>query len=181
MATAAAIALGSIPCTAMFGQTSQTEPQWNPRTAVELTEAMHRMHTVWDSGNQAALKAVILGDDALVTFELDPKTHEPIRLASKGALDKFVDEIVSDQRATNATFRLETPVVNCKGLDNFGVCTEECVVHVTMPNGVKEVHRLWSTATAVKHQGEWKWIQWHMSNAAAPQVLKNGRPVAGRK
>lgn len=181
MAGVAAVVLSVGPWASAFAQSDTGGPRWNPRTAAELTEAMHRMHTVWDSGDQAALKSVILGDEALVTFELDPRTHEPVRLASKAALDRFVDAIVADQEATNTTFELENPVVNCKGLDDFGVCTEECVVRMKTPDGTEEVHRLWSTATAVKLQGEWKWIQWHMSKAAPPQIFKNGRLVTGGK
>ena len=154
---------------------------WNARASAELTTALHKMHEVWDTGDITVLKQVVLGDDALVTFELDPKTHTPIRLASKQDLDGFIDAIVKDAATTNATFRLETPVVNCKANDVMGVCTEECTVHQTTPDGVEQVHRLWSTATAVKRDGAWKWVQWHMSLAAPTQTFRNGTLVSSGK
>lgn len=154
---------------------------WNERASADLTKALHKMHEVWDTGDITVLKDVVLGDDTLVTFELDPSTHQPIRLASKRDLDSFIDGIVKDQKKTNAVIRLESPVVNCKANDVMGVCTEECTVHETTPDGVERVHRLWSTATAVKADGDWKWVQWHMSLAAPPQMFKHGRPVSGQK
>ena len=167
---------------------SQIAPQaqapasiWNARASAELTQALHKMHAVWDTGDITVLKKVVVGDDALVTFELDPSTHQPIRLASKRDLDGFIDGVMKDQKKTGAVIRLEAPVVNCKASDAMGICTEECTVHETTPDGVEKVHRLWSTATAIKTGGQWKWVQWHMSLAAPPQVFKNGKLVSGQK
>jgi hypothetical protein len=156
-------------------------PNWSAAASADLAMALHKMHEAWGAGDIASLKKLVVGDDTLVTFELDPATHRPIRLASKRDLDGFVDAIVRDQKDNDSVFRLETPVVNCKATDAMGVCTEECTVHVTTPDGVERVHRLWSTATAVKHEGTWKWVQWHMSLAAPAQVFKDGRPVTDQK
>jgi hypothetical protein len=151
---------------------------WNARASAELTTALHKMHEVWDTGDITVLKQVVSGDDALVTFELDPATHTPIRLASKQDLHGFIDAVTKDAATTKAEFRLETPVVHCKASDVMGVCTEECTVHQTTPDGVEKVHRLWSTATAVKRDGAWKWVQWHMSLAAPTQTFRNGALVS---
>jgi len=154
---------------------------WNEKASADLARALHHMHQVWDTGDISVLKNVVVGDDTLVTFELDPSTHTPIRLASKRDLDGFIDSIMKDQKKTGATIRLESPVVNCKASDVMGVCTEECTVHETTPDGVEKVHRLWSTATAVKSGSDWTWVQWHMSLAAPPQVFKHGQPISGQK
>jgi hypothetical protein len=154
---------------------------WNRRASAELTAALHKMHEVWDTGDITVLKQVVSGDDALVTFELDPTTHAPIRLASKQDLDGFIDAVTKDAATTNAVFRLEAPVVNCKASDVIGVCTEECTVHQTTPDGVEQVHRLWSTATAVKRDGVWTWVQWHMSMAAPTQTFRNGTRVSSNE
>src|SRR5262245_25953234 len=69
---------------------------WNARASAELTTALHKMHEVWDTGDIRVLKQVVLGDDTLVTFELDPKTHTPIRLASKNDLFFFKQETAYD-------------------------------------------------------------------------------------
>jgi len=150
---------------------------WNAPASQELTMALHKLHEVWNNGDVRSLKTQIIGDDTLVTFELDPQKHLPLRLASKRDIDGFVDSIVSNQTAAQSIFKLDTPTVNCKATDTIGICTEECTVHVTTPDGVEEVDRLWSTAVAVKQGREWKWIQWQMSNAQAPQFFKNGQPA----
>jgi hypothetical protein len=174
-----AIAVVMVTIAAARANRSSDSP-WDARASAELTQTLHRMHDVWNAGNPQALKSIIVGDDQLVTFELDPATHVPIRLASKRDLDGFVDRIVSDAATSKAVYRLEHPVIQCKATASVGVCTEECTVHTTTPDGVERVDKLWSTTTAVKQNGEWKWIQWQMSTAAAPRIFKNGVPIAGQ-
>ncbi len=152
--------------------------QWDAQASKEVAAALHEMHEVWNTGDIAALKELLIGDDVLVTFELDPETHEPIRLTSKQDLDRFVDGIVTDLDKDQAVSLLGDPVLNCRATANFGVCTEECSVSVKTPDGVEERHRLWSTATAVKQDGGWKWIQWHMSIGGPVERYKNGERVA---
>ncbi len=154
---------------------------WNAAASADLTSALHKMHAAWNNGDIRALKQLVAGDDTLVTFELDPVTHTPIRLGSKRDLDAFVDAVANDQSDSNAEYRLENPVVNCKATDAMGICTEECTVHVSTPDGTRKVHRLWSTATAIKDGQNWKWIQWHMSLASPTQVFKNGKLVSDHK
>ena len=71
-------------------------------------------------------------------------------------------------------------MLNCRATKNIGICTEECSVTVKLPGGVEERHRLWSTATAVKYEDGWKWIQWHMSTAGPTKIYKNGELVASK-
>jgi hypothetical protein len=155
-----------------------TDVQWDARASQELTQALHKLHEVWNNGDVRSLKSQIIGDETLVTFELDPEKHLPLRLASKRDIDGFVDAVVSNQTAEQSIFKLDPPTVNCKATGTIGICTEECTVHVTTPDGVEQVDRLWSTAVAVKQGGEWKWVQWQMSNAQAPQFFRNGQPIA---
>jgi hypothetical protein len=151
---------------------------WDEAAAEELAHALHAMHDVWNTGDIAALKQQIIGDDVLVTFELDPETHQPIRLDGKQDLDSFVDNIVTDIKKESAITELGHPLVRCRVTGNFGVCTEECSVSVKMPNGVEEKHSLLSTALAVRYDDGWKWIQWHMSVGAPVKVFKDGELVA---
>jgi hypothetical protein len=155
-----------------------SDVRWDARASQELTLALHKLHEVWNNGDVRSLKSQIIGDDSLVTFELDPQKHLPLRLASKRDIDGFVDSVVSNQAAEQSIFKLDAPIVNCKATDSVGICTEECTVRVTTPDGVEQVDRLWSTAVAVKQGGEWKWVQWQMSNAQAPQFFRNGQPIA---
>jgi hypothetical protein len=180
-AVAGVVAITGVAAFWTLSEAREQRPLWNERASSELTAALHQMHEAWGSGDIAGLKQLVIGDDALVTFELDPVTHKPIRLGSKQELDGFVDAIVKDQKDMKSVYRLEHPVVNCKASDAMGICTEECTVHVTTPDGVEQVHRLWSTATAVKQDGTWKWVQWHMSLAAPRQTFKNGKPVSGQE
>lgn len=152
--------------------------QWDNQASADLAVALHHLHDIWNKGDIRSLKKAIIGDAALVTFELDAKTHKPIRLKSKADLDGFVESVASDLEDDGSVQELEHPVVNCRATPTMGICTEECVVHTRKPDGVRTVHRLWSTAIAVKQDGDWKWIQWHMSKASPTEVYKEGQPVA---
>ncbi|HSR53292.1 MAG TPA: hypothetical protein VLV83_20905 [Acidobacteriota bacterium] len=154
-----------------------TSVDWDPEATQELQKALHEMHHIWNTGDITGLKKQIIGDDVLVTFELDPVTHKPIRLGSKKDLWSFVDDIVDDIEQESAISFLGKPVLNCRATDSFGVCTEECSVKVSMPSGVEEHHHLWSTATAVKLADGWKFIQWHMSIGSPAEVYKDGELV----
>lgn len=139
--------------------------EWDAQSSLELKQALHHMHETWNSGDIVRLKELMQGDDVLVSFELDPKTHEPIRLMSKQAIDDFV--IATAQSIDDAGMRtkLEMPSLNCRATKTFGVCTEECTVNFLDKDSdeVVATDRLWSTAVAVKHEDGWRWIQWHMS------------------
>lgn len=173
-ATAAASLILSAPHAVSAGDSGLN---WDDKHSQELTQALHQMHHVWNSGDIAGLKKLVVGDDQLVTFELDPETHQPIRLHSKADLDKFIDAVVSaDQKGETS---LDEPVVHCRANGTFGICTEECSVHVKFKDGAQEHHRLWSTAFAVKQGGQWKWVQWHMSVASPPTIEKAGLSTGG--
>ncbi|MEM9553227.1 MAG: hypothetical protein AAGC60_03135 [Acidobacteriota bacterium] len=150
---------------------------WSDEASEELAVALHEMHEVWNTGDIESLKKLIIGDDVLVTFELDPATHTPIRINSRDQLWSFVDNIVTNLEDEEAVSLLGHPGVHCRATDSFGVCTEECNVTVKLPNGVEERHKLWSTATAVKYPDGWKWIQWHMSTGGPVEVYQNGVKV----
>ena len=158
----------------------QGRAPWDEQASKEVAAALHEMHEVWNNGDIQSLKKLIAGDDVLITFELDPVTHEPIRLTSKADLWQFVDGITDDIEDQSAVSLLGEPVLNCRATKNIGICTEECSVTVKLPGGVEERHRLWSTATAVKYEDGWKWIQWHMSTAGPTKIYKNGELVASK-
>lgn len=150
--------------------------QWDAKHSEELAHALHHMHNVWNSGDIPALKRLMKGDDTLVSFELDPHTHAPIRLRSKAEIDRFVDDVVVAIGDESATTQLEMPAINCKATDSFGVCTEECTVHFLDKAGkVFRTDKLLSTAVAVKETDGWKWIQWHMSVAQPTVPLVENR------
>lgn len=162
----------------LVARASQDPVAWDAQASAELEAALHAMHEVWNTGDIAALKQHLVGDEVLVTFELDPVTHEPIRLDSKKALWEFVDGIVADLDSESAVSILGHPKVACRATDSFGVCTEQCDVKVEMPDGVVEHHSLLSTATAVRYEDGWKWIQWHMSTGGPVKTYKDGELVA---
>jgi hypothetical protein len=70
------------------------------------------------------------------------------------------------------------PKMNCRATATFGVCTEECTVRLKMPDGTERVDHLFGTGTAIKTDGAWKWVQWHMSVGGQPQIVKNGKVAA---
>ena len=138
--------------------------EWTPQASAELEHALHQMHETWNAGDIPALKKLMVGDEVLVSFELDPETHAPIRLRSKQEIDRFVDRVVTTIDDQEVTTELEMPALACRATDSFGVCTEECTVHFKNADGkVLRTDKLWSTGVAVKSEGQWRWIQWHMS------------------
>jgi hypothetical protein len=151
---------------------------WDEQASQELEVALHGMHEVWNTGDIASLKKLIVGDDVLVTFELDPATHSPIRLASREELWSFVDGIVTNLEDESAVSLLGDPTVHCRATGDWGICTEECSVTVRLPDGVEEHHKLLSTATAVKFDDGWKWVQWHMSTGGPIETYRDGVKVA---
>ena len=152
---------------------------WNEKASAELERTLHSMHEIWNSGDIKALKNMIVGDDVLVTFELDPDTHAPIRLRSKADIDRFVDNIVKAIDKDADLTQLEMPSLRCRATDSFGVCTEECTIHFKDSAGkIVRTDKLWSTAVAVKYPDGWKWIQWHMSIAEPTVPLMEGRALA---
>ncbi|MEM9553985.1 MAG: nuclear transport factor 2 family protein [Acidobacteriota bacterium] len=157
---------------------AESPVQWDDEASADLAMALHEMHEVWNSGDIESLKKLIIGDDVLVTFELDPETHAPIRLNSKDDMWQFVDKIVQNLDDEDAVSLLGHPGVHCRATDSFGICTEECNVTVKLGNGKEERHKLWSTATAVKAADGWKWIQWHMSTGGPTEVYQDGVKVA---
>jgi hypothetical protein len=143
---------------------AQQPVEWDEAASQELAHALHHMHSVWNSGDIAGLKQLMKGDNVLVSFELDPATHRPIILNSKQAIDDFIDRTVRVLDQSGAQTFLEEPTVNCRATANFGVCTEECTIRI-VEKGQTRTDRLWSTTAAVKENGTWKWVQWHMSVA----------------
>ncbi len=146
---------------------------WDEKNSQDLKVALHEMHEVWNTGDIAALKKLMIGDDILTTFELDPNDHTPIRLPSKAAINSFVDNVVVEIDDQSAVTELEMPTLNCRATDTWGVCTEECTVHFkSVATGeLLRTDSLWSTAVAVKYEDGWKWIQWHMSEGSPAQPI----------
>jgi len=160
----AALAAGLSPATAL----AQSSPvQWDANATKELEMALHHIHDVWNRGDIPALKGLIVGDPVLPSYELDPKDHKPIRLGSKQAIDAFVDRASSQQESENRVVKLEKPVVSCRATSTFGVCTEECTIHVMTAAGAERIDRLWSTNVAVRYPDGWKWIQWQQGEAGS--------------
>ena len=139
---------------------------WDPAASKELEHALHHLHHVWNSGDMASIKRLLTGDEKLVSFELDPATHAPVRLTSKRDIDRFLDDTTRVVDSWGAKTEFEDPKVSCRATPTFGICTEECTITFKFPNGTTRTDRLWSTAVAVKLENEWRWIQWQMAVGA---------------
>ena len=149
--------------------------QWDEKASKELAAALHNMHEVANAGDMKALKNVLMGDDALVTFELNADNMTPVPLRSKKEIDAFVDRVNGAADAQQGEFTLDMPIMNCRATATFGVCTEECTVRFKAADGTERIDKLYGTATGVKTADGWKWVQWHMSVANEPQTVKNGK------
>lgn len=152
------------------GGSSKSPVKWDDRASKELMHEFHALHEASNRGDYATVKRLVAGDDALVTFELG-SDNKPVPLRSKKEIDAFLDRVVQEAANDQGTYQLEMPKMNCRATENFGVCTEECVIHYTV-DGVETVHKSFGTGVAVKYPDGWKWIQYHMS-VAAPSETKN--------
>ena len=154
-----------------IGSAAKDTTQWDPTASKELMMALHKTHEDANAGNMTALKQAYIGDDALVTFELDPDNATPIALRTKKDIDAHLDKVSAGITA-EGTLNLDGPKMNCKATSTFGVCTEECTVRLKKPDGSEHVDHFFGSGTAIKVNGEWKWVQWHMSVGAPRENLK---------
>lgn len=145
--------------------TPKDAAQWDVKESRELMEALHHSHDVANAGDIEALKKAYIGDDGLVTFELDPDNATPVALRSKKEIDAHLSKVSAGINAEGTLF-LDGPKMKCRATDTFGVCTEECTVRLKKADGTEQVDHFFGSGTAVKIGGEWKWVQWHMSVGA---------------
>jgi hypothetical protein len=148
-----------------IGSAAKDTAQWDEKSSKELMMALHHNHDVANTGNFKALKDSYIGDNTLVTFELDPDNATPVALRSKKEIDAHIDKVGAGINSEGTLF-LDGPKMNCKATATFGVCTEECTVRLKKPDGSEHVDHFFGSGTAVKVNGEWKWVQWHMSVGA---------------
>ena len=136
--------------------------------------ALHHTHEVANAGDIKALKQAYIGDDALVTFEMDPDNATPVALRSKKEIDAHIDR-VNEGLSAEGTLTLDGPKMNCRATATFGVCTEECTIRLKKADGTEQVDHFFGSGTAVKVGGEWKWVQWHMSVGAPREIHGHGQ------
>lgn len=145
--------------------TAKNTAQWDEKASKELMMALHHTHEVANAGDIKALKQAYIGDDALVTFEINPDNATPVVLRSKQEIDAHLDKVNAGLSA-EGELTLDGPKMNCRATASFGVCTEECTIRLKKPDGSEQVDHFFGSGTAVKIDGQWKWVQWHMSVGA---------------
>jgi hypothetical protein len=159
------------------GGTQKDTTLWDDQASKELMMALHHTHDVANAGDIEGLKRSYIGDDALVTFELNPDNATPVALRSKKEIDAHLSGVSVGINAEGTLF-LDGPKMNCRATATFGVCTEECTVRLKKPDGTEHVDHFFGSGTAVKLGGEWKWVQWHMSVGAPREEVKNAKVEA---
>jgi hypothetical protein len=148
------------------------EIQWDEKASKDLEASLHKLHEIWNTGDIASLKQYIIGDSWIPTFELDPKTHQPIKLESKADLDGFIARTLTAQDDRKLVTELDMPKLRCRATATWGFCTEECSVKYKAQTGeLLGTDKLWSTQIAINTPEGWRWIQWHMSDASPPQSV----------
>lgn len=156
------------------GSTAKDTPQWDEKASKELHAMLHRTHELSNVGDLKALKQSYMGDDTLVTFELDPDNATPVSLRSKKEIDAHLERVSAGlNQQGSLVLDLQKLKMNCKATASFGVCTEECTIRLKKPDGTEQVDHFFGTGTAVKTGGEWKWVQWHMSVGGARENVKS--------
>lgn len=145
------------------GPKPATSNVWDAKESTDLAKALHYMHEVWNQGDMDAVRNVIAGDDVLVTFELGPDNRTPVPLRSRDQIIAFMKNVETETGKQDEAYQMEMPKMNCRANSQFGVCTEECTVHLVKNGQTTRIDKLFGTAVAVKYPDGWKWIQWHMS------------------
>ena len=173
------IALAFVAATTLLwiatsARTSPATMVWDDKASKELAAALHYTHEVANAGDIKALKQLMIGDEALVTFELASDQRTPVPLRSKKEIDNHLDA-VNEGVSAAGTLSLDMPKMNCRATATFGVCTEECTVRLKKPDGTEQIDRFFGTGTAVKLDGEWKWVHWHMSVGGQREIIKSGK------
>ena len=161
-----------------IASTQKPAVNWDDSASRELEAAYHKLHEAWNAVDVDALKRQIVGDDVLATFDNDPETSEPVKLTSKAEIERFTEKIFNGFKNSQIKSVAEHPMIRCRATSTLGICTEECKVQLYAPDGSKQVHPLRATAVAAKYPEGWRFIQWHMSSAGAPQKYdKQGKIV----
>ncbi len=169
VAVSAALALLWFASTKAPGP-SDVSVQWDEAESKSLMMALHRTHEEANAGNMQIVKDAYIGDDALVTFEMDPDQATPVALRSKKEIDAHMDRAGKGIAAVG-TLLLDGPKMHCKATATFGVCTEECTIRIKRPDGTESVDHFFGSGTAIKVGGEWKWVQYHMSVGAPRDIV----------
>ncbi len=149
---------------------SQSGVKWDAKAADELKHELMKLHDALNAMDIEAIKRAVTGDDVLVTFDVDPDTGKPVKLRTKDDIIEYTERFFSGLRKTGAKSKAEHPMIACRVASNFGVCTEECKVELTNPDGTKHVQLLRATVLAYKAKDGWKWMQWHMSDGSGDPI-----------
>jgi hypothetical protein len=146
--------------------------EWDTAAAKDLEHELMGLHESLNSMDLAAIKRKVIGDDVLVTFDVDPDTLKPVKLSSQDEILRYTQRFFDSIKKAGITSKAEHPMIACRVASGFGACTEECKVKLYMPNGTMELQQLRATVLAVRHSDGWKWIQWHMSEAGPSHPIQ---------
>jgi len=145
---------------------------WNAAEGKALEGELIKLHEALNAMDLDAIKQKVIGDDVLVTFDVDPDTLKPIKLTSQDDILRYTQRFFESLKKTGATSKAEHPMIACRATANFGACTEECKVKLTLADGSQQEQQLRATVLAVKQGDRWKFIQWHMSEAGPSYPLQ---------
>jgi ketosteroid isomerase-like protein len=145
---------------------------WNAAEGKALERELIKLHEALNAMDLDAVKREVIGDDVLVTFDVDPDTLKPVKLASQDDMLRYTQHFFNSLKKAGATSKAEHPMIACRATANFGACTEECKVKLTLADGSQQEQQLRATVLAVKQGDNWKFIQWHMSEAGPSHPLQ---------
>jgi ketosteroid isomerase-like protein len=146
---------------------------WDGPAGKELEHQLMKLHDALNAMDLQAIKQQVIGDDILVTFDVDPDTLKPIKLKSQDDIINYTQRFFESLKNTGITSKAEHPMIACRATAYFGACTEECKVKLTLPDGSGQEQQLRATVLAVKQDNQWKFIQWHMSEAGPSYPLQH--------
>jgi len=139
--------------------------KWDAAAGKQLEHELMKLHESLNSMDIESIRQKVIGDDVLVTFDVDPDTLKPVKLTSQEAILQYTERFFKSLKKSGIVSKAEHPMIACRAVNGFGACTEECKIKLYLPDGSMQEQQLRASVLAVKQKDGWKWIQWHMSEA----------------
>ena len=176
----AMLAMTVIGCS--HGTTGAQHPKADDsQQAAEAEAAMHKLHHAWDTMDMAAVEDAISDDGFLTTFEYT-ESGEAVRLSNKKELVAWLTHQFADIKAAGgATAAIPQRKMECKASDGVAYCSEECDIYIARPDGKVALSPHRGTSILRKGPNGWKFVHWHVSEAAPVRIVAADSPeVAGK-
>jgi len=155
------------------GGTSSGAFQPDPQAEIEVRQLLSDLQTAFAERNTAYILDSLADD--FTTYELGARDGRPLVITDKAAMREYLETLYPGDGQTQTKSISATRVV---ATSTMGLTLEGGDVVIAHTDGTFEHQPLNASAIAVRTEDGWKWVHWHMSEAAPRfRVNANGVPV----